>query len=134
MGEYAATRTRLQAYQFELRGNEKQTLPLLRFAGACRLVFNRALALQQELYELCGFRPWLCRALGRDGGMEGRSGDVLVDGRAIAAVAAVTEESQRGVEPALSIAQEAEGRQDQTKSGTQSGSRTAAVQEEGAAR
>src|ERR1700728_3844856 len=130
MGEYAATRTRLQAYQFELRGNEKQTHPMLRFAGACRLVFNRTLALQQEIYELCGFRGGLCRALGREGEMEGRTGDVLVDGRAIAGVAAVTEESQRDVGPTFSIAQEAEGRQDQTKSA----SRTAAVQEEGAAR
>jgi hypothetical protein len=30
---------------------------MLRFVGAGRLVFNRALALQQEIYELCGFRP-----------------------------------------------------------------------------
>jgi putative transposase len=30
---------------------------MLQFAGACRFVFNRALALQQEIYDLCGFRP-----------------------------------------------------------------------------
>jgi hypothetical protein len=44
MGEDVATRTRLQAYQFELRVNEKQTRQMLRFAGAWGLVFNRALA------------------------------------------------------------------------------------------
>jgi putative transposase len=57
MDEDAATRTRLQAYQFELRVNEKQTHQMLRFAGACRFVFNRALAFEQEIYALCGFRP-----------------------------------------------------------------------------
>jgi hypothetical protein len=46
--EYLATRTRLQAYQFELCVNEKQTHQMLRFAGACRLVFNRALAFEQR--------------------------------------------------------------------------------------
>jgi putative transposase len=68
MGEDVATRTRLQAYQFELRVHEKQTHPMLRFAGACRLVFNRALALQQEIDELCGFRPGyaeLCEEMAR---------------------------------------------------------------------
>ena len=27
------------------------------FAGSCRFVFNRALAFEQEIYDLCGFRP-----------------------------------------------------------------------------
>jgi putative transposase len=27
------------------------------FAGSCRFVFNRALALQQEIYDGCGLRP-----------------------------------------------------------------------------
>ena len=27
------------------------------FAGACRFVFNRALAFEQKIYALCGFRP-----------------------------------------------------------------------------
>jgi putative transposase len=27
------------------------------FAGTCRLVFNRALAFEQEIFDLCGFRP-----------------------------------------------------------------------------
>jgi putative transposase len=68
MGEDVATRTRLHAYQFELRVNEKQTHQMLRFAGACRFVFNRALALQQEIYEWCGFRPGyaeLCEEMAR---------------------------------------------------------------------
>ena len=38
---------RLQAYQFELRPNGAQQRDLRRFAGACRFVFNKALALQQ---------------------------------------------------------------------------------------
>ena len=68
MGEDVATRTRLQAYQFEPRVNEKQTRQMLRFAGAWRLVFNRALALPQEIYELCGFRAGyaeLCEEMAR---------------------------------------------------------------------
>ena len=68
MGEGVATRTRLQAYQFEPRVNEKQTRQMLRFAGAWGLVFNRALALQQEIYEWCGFRPGyaeLCEEMAR---------------------------------------------------------------------
>ena len=38
------------------------------FAGPCRFVFNRALALQQEIYALCGFRPGfseLCEEMAR---------------------------------------------------------------------
>jgi putative transposase len=27
------------------------------FAGWCRFVFNRALAFEQEIFDLCGFRP-----------------------------------------------------------------------------
>src|SRR5258706_2741719 len=38
---------RLQAYQYELRPNGAQQRDLRRFAGACRFVFNKALALQQ---------------------------------------------------------------------------------------
>ena len=62
--EYLATRTRLQAYQFELCVNEKQTHQMLRFAGACRLVFNRALAFEQEIDDVCGFRPCFTPFLG----------------------------------------------------------------------
>jgi len=39
---------RLQAYKFELRPNGEQSRKLRQFAGSCRFVYNRALALQQE--------------------------------------------------------------------------------------
>ena len=69
---------RLQAFKYELRPTGEQLLNMRRFAGACRFVYNRALALQQERYargekklgyaglcrELTGWRnskqtPWL---------------------------------------------------------------------------
>ena len=39
---------RLQAFRYELRPNGQQARQMRRFAGACRFVFNQALALQQE--------------------------------------------------------------------------------------
>jgi putative transposase len=42
---------RLQAYKYELQPNGKQQRNLRRFAGSCRFVFNKALALQKERYE-----------------------------------------------------------------------------------
>jgi len=39
---------RLQAYKFELMPNGEQRRNMRRFAGGCRFVYNRALALQQE--------------------------------------------------------------------------------------
>ncbi len=39
---------RLQSFQYELRPNGQQARQMRRFAGACRFVFNKALALQQE--------------------------------------------------------------------------------------
>jgi putative transposase len=42
---------RLQAFQYELRPNGQQQRDMRRFAGACRFVFNKALALQKERYE-----------------------------------------------------------------------------------
>jgi putative transposase len=42
---------RLQAFKFELRPNGQQEQQLRRFAGACRFVYNKALALQKERYE-----------------------------------------------------------------------------------
>ena len=68
MGEDAAAVTRLQGYRFELRVNEEEAHQMLGFAGSCRFVFNRALALQQEIYDLCGFRPGyaeLCEEMAR---------------------------------------------------------------------
>jgi len=42
---------RLQAFKFQLRPNGQQEREMRRFAGACRFVFNRALALQNENHE-----------------------------------------------------------------------------------
>lgn len=39
---------RLQSFQYELRPNGQQVRQMRRFAGACRFVFNKAMALQQE--------------------------------------------------------------------------------------
>ena len=39
----------LQAFQYELRPNGEQQRQMCRFAGSCRFVFNRALALQKAL-------------------------------------------------------------------------------------
>ncbi|MCE2679873.1 MAG: transposase [Burkholderiales bacterium] len=41
----------LQAFRYELVPNGQQNLQMRRFAGACRFVFNKALALQKERYE-----------------------------------------------------------------------------------
>src|SRR5690606_28451625 len=41
---------RLQAYQYELTPNGAQRRDMRRFAGACRFVFNRALAWQKDRY------------------------------------------------------------------------------------
>jgi len=41
---------RLQAYKFELKPNGEQQCNMRRFAGSCRFVFNKALALQKERY------------------------------------------------------------------------------------
>ena len=45
---------RLQAYRFELKPTEKQQHQMSSFAGSARFVFNRALALQKEFFELSG--------------------------------------------------------------------------------
>src|SRR5712671_1947458 len=42
---------RLQAFKFELRPNGEQLRNLRQFAGSCRLVYNKALALNIERYE-----------------------------------------------------------------------------------
>jgi putative transposase len=42
---------RLQAYKFELMPSGEQARDMRRFAGACRFVFNKALALQKSNYE-----------------------------------------------------------------------------------
>ncbi len=42
---------RLQAFKYELMADGPQERQMRRFAGACRFVFNKALALQKGLYE-----------------------------------------------------------------------------------
>lgn len=43
---------RLQAFKYELMPDGQQERQMRRFAGSCRFVFNKALALQQERHEL----------------------------------------------------------------------------------
>lgn len=42
---------RLQAYRYELKPNGEQQRHMRSFAGSCRFVFNKALAMQKALYE-----------------------------------------------------------------------------------
>ena len=57
---------RLQAYRFELKPNGEQLRLMRRFAGSCRHVYNKALALQQARHEAgekkLGYAA-LCKAL-----------------------------------------------------------------------
>ncbi len=48
---YDQAMQRLQAFKYELRPNGQQERQLRRFAGSCRFVFNKALALQKDRYE-----------------------------------------------------------------------------------
>src|SRR5574344_2164479 len=43
---------RLQAYKYELMPDGQQQRQMRRFAGSCRYVFNKALALQQECHQV----------------------------------------------------------------------------------
>ena len=43
---------RMQAFKYELQLDGEQKRSLRRFSGACRFVFNKALALQKENNEL----------------------------------------------------------------------------------
>lgn len=45
---------RLQAFKYELMPDGQQQRQMARFAGACRFVFNKALALQKTNYEAGG--------------------------------------------------------------------------------
>ena len=47
---YNSPMQRLQAFKFELRPNGEQQRDMRRFAGACRFVYNKALALQKAKY------------------------------------------------------------------------------------
>ncbi|WP_308428101.1 RNA-guided endonuclease InsQ/TnpB family protein, partial [Oceanisphaera arctica] len=48
---YIVTMQRLQAFKYALRPDGQQQRQMRRFAGSCRFVFNKALALQQERRE-----------------------------------------------------------------------------------
>ena len=57
---------RLQAYKYELMPTGEQQRDMRRFAGSCRFVFNKALALQKERYEQGKKKPGyagLCKLL-----------------------------------------------------------------------
>jgi putative transposase len=45
---YSLTMQRLQAYRYELMPDGEQERNMLRFAGSCRFVYNKALAMQQD--------------------------------------------------------------------------------------
>lgn len=47
---------RLQAYKFQLRPNAGQESLMRRFAGCCRFLWNKALAMEKETYEREGKR------------------------------------------------------------------------------
>jgi putative transposase len=51
MPAYTEAMHRLQAYKYELMADGQQERQMRRFAGSCRFVFNKALALQKERYE-----------------------------------------------------------------------------------
>lgn len=56
----------MQAYKFQLRPKAKQANLMLGFAGCCRFVWNKALALEKETYQAEGKRLGfynLCKAL-----------------------------------------------------------------------
>ena len=46
---------RLQAYKFQLRPKAEQESLMRRFAGCCRFLWNKALALEKETYEYVAF-------------------------------------------------------------------------------
>ena len=49
---YHDTMKRLQAYQFSLGPDGEQARLMRRFCDSCRFVYNKALALQKERYDL----------------------------------------------------------------------------------
>ena len=57
---------RLQAFKYELQPNGEQARSMRRFAGSCRFVFNKALAMQKAIYEGGEKKPGyagLCKTL-----------------------------------------------------------------------
>ena len=53
-GRLDSAMQRLQAFKFELRPNGQQQRQMRRFAGACRFVFNAALAMQAAQHQAAG--------------------------------------------------------------------------------
>lgn len=51
---YTIPMQRLQAFKYELRPDGQQTRQMARFAGSCRFVYNKALAMQKANHEACG--------------------------------------------------------------------------------
>lgn len=51
---YTIPMQRLQAFKYELRPDGQQARQMARFAGSCRFVFNKALAMQKANYEAGG--------------------------------------------------------------------------------
>jgi len=51
MGAILSAMQRLQACKYELMPDGRQKHSMSRFAGSCRFVYNKALALQKERYE-----------------------------------------------------------------------------------
>jgi putative transposase len=57
---------RLQAFKYELKPNGEQVHAMCRFAGSCRFVYNKALALQKARYDAGEKKLWyagLCKLL-----------------------------------------------------------------------
>lgn len=57
---------RLNAFKFERMPNGEQQRQMRRFAGSCHFVFNKALALQKQRFELAEKKlgyAGLCQAL-----------------------------------------------------------------------
>jgi putative transposase len=52
--KYNRVMKRLQAYKYELQPNGEQQRPMRRFAGSCRFVFNKALAMQEANHAMGG--------------------------------------------------------------------------------
>lgn len=54
--EYTAPMLRLQAFKFELRSNGEQSRMLWKFFGCKRVIYNKAFATNEEMYQLTGIK------------------------------------------------------------------------------
>ncbi|MBU6994196.1 MAG: helix-turn-helix domain-containing protein [Ferrovum myxofaciens] len=82
---------RLQAFKYELQPNGEQARSMRRFAGSCRFVFNKALAMQKAIYEggekKLGYAG-LCK---RTHHLENSTGNRLAQRNTFASFAAITQ-------------------------------------------